>query len=816
LHAPVPENEADRLAALRGYDALDQAPEPSFDRLARLAALLFSTPIALITLLDADRQVFKSHYGTDLRETSRDESFCAHAIHASGVTVVCDATLDTRFADNPLVLGPPHIRFYAGAPLETQKGFRLGAICVIDSEPRQPPDPQRLAALRDLADSVVELLEFQCARRELEENRRLWRKTEQRATMALEAGQMGYWERDADSDLVTLSPALEEMLGIEHGEYDGTMDGWMKRIHPDDRALIPGHIEEARRTGQSYTFKYRALAADGTERWITTTGAYKADEAGKFAGAQGVSWDSTAFDVAARELKLSEELFRGLSASAPVGVFRFDADCNCTYANSKWAETLAMTEPELLGQGWLTRVHPGDRDALRASLQESLASHNSWTYEHRLLLPDASVRWVNARLAILRDDNGRVMAMTGTMDDITERQRTIQDLRAAKDAAEVANSAKDIFLANVSHELRTPLNGILGMNHLLLESGLTADQLEMAQIIQQSAQGLLTVVNEVLDLRAIETGQLSVEPMPFNLRKMIRQAIALFEADAREKGVKLLTHYPAQLAESYLGDESRIKQILIHYLSNAVKFAAVGKITVAAGEEANDGGPDVRLEVSDTGPGIELEAQARLFRPFSQVDDSRTRRTGGIGLGLAISKRLAELMGGCVGLSSAPGMGSTFWVQLPLKAASRPSDPDRPEACRAAAKAKKELGRVLLVEDDPVNQKAAALILRGLGWQTDIADNGLAAVNLFQKNDYAMVLMDCQMPEMDGYAATRQIRHWESLEGRPNVPILALTAHALIGDRERCLEAGMSDYLAKPFGLDELRRVLNHWAAVRA
>jgi PAS domain S-box-containing protein len=707
------------------------------------------------------------------------------------------------------VLGDPHIRFYAGAPLETSDGFRLGTLCVIDSKPRHAPNPHQIAALQDLASSTIELLEFHRAKIELAKNRKLWSRTERRATAALEAGRMGYWERDADSDLITFSPALEKMLGIKQNEYDGTIEGWFKHIHPDDHRMILQAIQEARRTCENCTIKYRLLTADATERWITTTGAYRKDRAGNFAGGQGVSWDSTAADVAARALTLSEELFRGLSETAPVGVFRSDVHSHITYANAKLAEIFAMTEQEMLGDGWLQRIHPDDRGALPNPVDETGAK-NSWEHECRLLLPDGTVRWINGRLAVLRDQGGQVVAKIGTVDDITQRRQTLHDLRSAKDAAEVANAAKDVFLANISHELRTPLNGILGMNNLLLESGLTSEQLEMAELVQASAHGLMTVVNDILDLRSLESGRLSFEPMAFNLRSTIKEVVALFEWDARQKGIKLVTCYPAQLPESYLGDESRIKQILTSYMSNALKFTAVGEINVTAQSEATEIGTGLLLAVSDSGSGIALEAQSRLFLPFSQIDDSSTRRSGGAGLGLAISKRLAEFMGGSVGVTSALGEGSTFWVRLPLERQSPLLATARlPESVPV-----KGSGRVLLVEDNPINQRVATGVLHKLGWEADIAENGLKACKLFQQNEYVAVLMDCQMPEMDGYAATRQIRQWESLEGRQSVPIIALTAHAMPGDRERCLQAGMDDYLAKPCGLEQLRNALNRWVAV--
>jgi PAS domain S-box-containing protein len=534
--------------------------------------------------------------------------------------------------------------------------------------------------LKDLAQQVVEVLDFQRTKRELaearqqlakqtrslNESRELWRKTEQKATMALEAGGMGYWERDAATERIHFSAALEAMIGLDHDTFDGSMEAWLRHVHPDDRTMIVNTIEKAKQSQENYSMKYRPLTSDGTERWITTTGTYKKDKKGHFAGAHGVSWDSTAADTAAREMKRQGELFRGLIASAPVGVFRADGAGKITYTNSRFQATFGMTEQEVLGEGWYERVHPDDKDALWQSLTAAMKTAGSWEYEHRLLMPDGSIRWVDARLVFLRDPNGAIVERIGTVDDVTQRRQAIEDLQDAKESAEVANRTKDMFLANVSHELRTPMNGILGMNDLLLDSGLNGEQLEMAQMVKESAYGLLTVVNDILDLNRIEAGKLSIEEAPFDVRSIVWQTAALFEGEAAKKGVKLQTHFALDLPEIVVGDAARIKQILVNYLSNAIKFTAAGHIEIDVKSVETDGLAELLMTVSDSGPGIELEAQKKLFQPFSQIDASSTRRNGGIGLGLAISRRLAELMGGSVGVSSMPGEGSVFWVRLPL------------------------------------------------------------------------------------------------------------------------------------------------------
>jgi PAS domain S-box-containing protein len=805
------DEEAERITELYRYEILDTPPDPTFDRVTQRAASLFAAPISLITFVDLQRQFFKSHYGLNISETPREYAFCSHAIQTSKVMVVCDATEDVRFSESPLVLGPPKIRFYAGASIETVAGFRVGTLCVIDTKPRATPDEQQLAALSYLAKHVGDLLELHRAKRELATSRRISHETEQRAALALDAGRMGYWERDAETDLIRFSPMLEKLLEINHEEYDGSVEGWLKHIHPDDHQTIFDGIEVARKTAQNYTFKYRVLTADGSERWITTTGTYKQDEAGNFAGAHGVSWDSTIAEVSARELKLSEALFRGLSESAPVGVFRSDDVERLIYVNAKAADIFSMSEQQMLGQGWSERIHPEDRQMLQAFLASDKGKDKYWEYEVRLLLPDDAVRWILVRSTTLLDAKGDFAGKTGTVEDITQRRQTLQYLQEAKEAAERANRTKDLFLANVSHELRTPLNGVLGISGQLVDTPLNAEQLEMVKLVEESGSALLRVVNDMLDLNRIEAGQMSIERAPFRLRKSIQQTVKFLEADAQKKGLTLVTHYAGGLPDTFYGDVSRIKQILTNYLSNAIKFSDRGEIDLTVQGEVVKEAVELLVSVSDHGPGIELAAQSKLFRSFSQLDDSSTRRSGGLGLGLAICKRLAELMGGSVGVSSSPGRGSTFWVRLRLEYAE-----DLPAAMGPPVNANGNgnVGRVLLVEDNVVNQRVALGVIRKLGWQADVAGDGAAAVDLCQRNDYAVVFMDCQMPQMDGYVATEHIRKWEASNGKPAVPIVALTAHAMTGDRERCLDAGMNDYLAKPFGLEELRTTLERWAKV--
>jgi PAS domain S-box-containing protein len=681
LRAALPPNEPDRLRAVRRYQYESAGTEAGLDRLAKVASRLLKASTSLVTLVDQDWQFVKGNHGLRIPALPRDISFCQHTILSEDPMVVCDATMDARFADNPLVTENPGIRFYAGVPLINPDGFHLGALCVLDFVPRPAPSPEDLSALQELAAEAVAQMEFRNAQRdlmtvrdaldnsarELAESRRQWKKTDQRATLAMQSGRMGLWEWDATTNLISFSPLLERMLEYKSDEYTGTFACWLEHIHPDYRDLVTKEVSKARQTEEVSSFKYRVNMRDGSERWITTTGRHQFEEDGSFIGAQGVSWDSTAEVRAERELRMSEERFRSVLAASPVGVFLADLQGNVTYVNARAEAIHEMPEQEILGRGWVRSVHPDDLERCLSGWTAASAEGKAWETEFRMLLPDGSVRWVLTRSEILFDQQGRPASGVGILDDITDRRRAIHELSAAKDAAEVANRAKDLFLSNMSHELRTPLNGVLGMTDLLLETPLTEEQREMTEVIRFSGQSLLSVVNDLLDLSRIEAGQFAVENIPFRLPDVVREAVGLMQSEAHKKNLSLVESPATDTGSRYIGDPNAIRQVLMNYLSNAVKFSETGAITVEA--KTVDRGADVvevLLSVRDRGLGISPEAQSKLFQPFAQVDGSSTRHHGGAGLGLVICKRLAELMGGSVGVSSSLSQGSTFWLRLTL------------------------------------------------------------------------------------------------------------------------------------------------------
>jgi signal transduction histidine kinase/AmiR/NasT family two-component response regulator len=397
----------------------------------------------------------------------------------------------------------------------------------------------------------------------------------------------------------------------------------------------------------------------------------------------------------------------------------------------------------------------------------------------------------------------RVRRQTATIRDQLHREA------ALKLAAEAASRAKSEFLAHMSHEVRTPLNGICGMTALLLDSPLNEEQRSYLGMVQQSADGLLAIINDILDLAKIEAGKLSLDSTRFPLRETVERAVALLAVDARRKGLAFECRVAAGAPDALEGDPVRLRQVLLNLVGNALKFTRAGFIRIEVAVESLEAAcVRLRFSVSDSGTGIPAERIAIIFDPFEQADSSISRSFGGTGLGLTICSRLAVLMGGRIWAESVPGAGSTFHFTAALQVAPAAAEPEAPAGTSSA---ESRTLRILVAEDNPINQKLVCKILEKRGHAVAVAQNGREALEAVQASAFDLVLMDVQMPEVDGIEATRGIRAWEQAAGRRTM-IAAMTAHAMIEDRERCLEAGMDSYVTKPLQMAQLAAVLRQAA----
>ena len=442
-------------------------------------------------------------------------------------------------------------------------------------------------------------------------------------------------------------------------------------------------------------------------------------------------------------------------------------------------------------------VHPDDREAYLAACQEALDSAASgWSAEYRFLPQRDSGPELEVleRAWIMRDAQGRATRVFGAITDVRQR-REAAVLRAQRDAALQMERLQGEFLANMSHEIRTPLSAVIGMADLLQSTPLDDEQREYARSIHASGEHLLSVINDILDLSKLNAGVYELEAEPFNVRDAVQTALGIVAGRAAQKGLRLEQAVAPEVPTWACGDAGRLRQILVNLLGNAVKFTERGGVRLRV--EAMEGGA-LRFEVADTGIGMTADQQTRLFRPFTQLHANLNRAHGGTGLGLTISKRFIELMGGGIRVESEPGRGTTFTFTIQAPAAEAPRAVSTPDVPLPRGL------RFLVAEDTPANQVVALRLLGRLGYAADLAEDGEKAVGAAREGGYDVILMDVQMPRVDGLEATRRIRALPL----PQPRIIAMTANALLGDRERCLEAGMDDYLAKPLLLRELRAAI--------
>jgi PAS domain S-box-containing protein len=944
-------DESGRLQALREYEILDTQPEAEFDAITFIASQICTVPIALINLVDEERVWFKSKIGLEDQEMLRNQSFCTEAIKQKELLVVENTEKDARFSSLPVVMHDPKYRFYAGAPLISPQGYVLGTICILDIKPRTMTEKQQ-TALKELSRLVVSQLEMRRLVRRLKttltEKERIEERvaeSERKLLTIVNTVSEGITLGDENGFFEVFNPRMVELTGYSLNEANDTPDF--------NRLLSPSEDEY-----QRMLIKQKELWIGDREKETEITIRTKSREKKILLMSSSlvkynirkmvlsVYRDITESKKAEQAIHASAKRFRIYFESNPIPAWVFDLEsCRFLEVNNAAIKHYGYSKEEFLAMHIMDLRSAEDAENLQEAL-ETIKTREFNTAHGKHCLKDGTVIDVHLSWHNLDYDNHDAVLVVAQ--DITESKRANKELREAKEAAEIANKAKSEFLANMSHEIRTPMNGIMGTISLLTDTQLTTEQHEYIETIRLSGDALLNVINDILDFSNIESKEVELEEHPFRIESCIEETFDLFAIQADQRNIDLVYWIDEKVPQMAVVDATRLRQILVNLVSNAIKFTEHGEIYVEVSKESQkDGKVELLFSVRDTGIGIPTDRIHKLFRPFSQIDSSPTRKYGGSGLGLAICARAVALLNGNIWVESKGAEGSTFsftinvseyitdsqeqnlcpplvnktkkvlviddnktcrqtienllmeWgfivrsaatveealsflkdhepfdvvvaEQTPLdysgmqfkedirKASGKPdiafiilalrtkrdqivrtnnealqvvlkpirhrmlydglavilkqltSVPILSPAVGVSSEKRSMLPPmdILIAEDNIINQKLIVRILKILGETVDIANNGLEALNAALKKKYDIVLMDIQMPEMDGYEATQRIRSSVSKENQPI--IIAMTANAMQGDREKCIEAGMNDYMSKPILIDEVKRVIIKW-----
>jgi PAS domain S-box-containing protein len=630
------------------------------------------------------------------------------------------------------------------------------------------------------------------------------------------------WVTGCEGEVQFINRAFQKFSGIQCEEAQAGR--WHLPVHPDDAPAYSAALDRAVRERTSFSAEARVRRADGAWRLLGSKAQPRLSPGGEYLGLVGLSADITERRQAEQALQISEEKFRQIAENIKEVFWMMNAaGTEILYVSPAYEQIWGRTCKSLYENpmDWLNAIHPDDREPAHATFIEQLKGE-SINSEYRIETADGEEKWICDRAFPIRDEAGELIRVAGIADEITERKRYEAELLQAREGADAANQAKSRFLANMSHEIRTPMNGVIGMNQLLLETDLNAEQRRFVEVALASGRTLLTLIDDILDMSKIEAGKITLENLEFSLRQTIDQVVQLLRVQADAKGLRIVARLSSGIPELLRGDAHRLRQVLTNLIVNAIKFTARGEVTLDAGlDSQSENAATICFTVTDTGIGIREDQIPALFSPFVQADVSTTRRYGGSGLGLAISKQLVEMMGGAIGVSSREGQGSTFrftanFGQVALdrrQSAPHSATLQQEKTAYPAADSAGDPGfpgrgaRILIAEDDSTNREVILAQLKKLGYEATAAVNGVEAVAAMERESFDLVLMDCQMPLMDGYEATHRIRH----SAHAQIPIVALTASAMLSDKEQCLSEGMDDYLSKPVELSLLAAVLAKW-----
>ncbi len=770
----IPDNESERLQSLESYRVLDTAPEPLFDDLTAIAALILDVPIALVSLVDADRQWFKSRYGLEAPETPRDVSFCGHVVAEDRALIVEDAFEDDRFHDNPLVTGDPRVRFYAGFPLRNPEGYVLGTLCAIDHEKRTLTDGQR-DALRRLAAQVVSQLEM---RRKLFLLRDYERLFDSANVMPAIVGFDGYFKR--------LNSTWTQLLGYSEDEL--LSRPFVEFIHEDD---IESTQQEAAKLGNAATetiaFSNRYRCADGSYKWLLWHATSNLEDQRIYAIAHDDTPRRNAQDrlrEALTEASDKEERLSAVVDTAVDAILTIDAGGTIETVNPAVEKLFGYSTSELVGENVRMLMPSPDRERHDQYLDNYMT-----TGERKII---GIGREVLARrkdgttfpveLAVSEMSIGEKRMFTGILRDVSERKKI--------------DRMKSEFVATVSHELRTPLTSIRGSLGLLAGGrmgSLGEEAREMVQIAVNNSERLVRLVNDILDVEKIESGRLEFRLQPIDLRCAVEEAIESNEGFATEQGVRMAIQgeFPTLQVSA---DSDRLAQVLTNLLSNAIKFSPAGAVVDVS---VIQDGRRARVTIRDRGPGIPEEFRGKIFQRFAQADSSDTRKNQGTGLGLSIAKAIIDRLSGKIGFENATGGGARFFFELPvLRGVADRIDPRPGEA------------RILVCEDEPDIALLLRKILNQAGYAIDVAADVSEARERIEHGAYSAITLDLRLAGEDGLSLLQELREAPATRDLPVIIVSAVaneTKRSVSG-----IAVAVRDWIQKP--IDEERLI----AAVRA
>ncbi|MGF1454722.1 MAG: PAS domain-containing protein [Alphaproteobacteria bacterium] len=640
--------------------------------------------------------------------------------------------------------------------------------------------------------------------------------SEDRYIRTVRGSGIGLWDWDISAERIHASAGLMTLLGYDAQDTMLEFSFFASHIHGDDRAGILAALESCLEGRGPLRSEFRMHRRNGQVFWVRATAEPRFGKRGRPESLSGSLLDITpekssqlALEASNAKLTHLVDSSAALLYTAPLpeddGIKGFEVSLSSVSGSVRHLLGYALDGLDAAPLALTDLIHPDDLPALDEALSD-LSKTDRVACEYRLRHQDGSYRWFHDDMRLVHDPVTRRREIIGCAVDFTSAKAAEKALIDARNEAETANRAKSDFLAMMSHEIRTPMNAILGMLDVLRRDDLEPRQIQHVTLAKDSAINLLNILNDILDFSKLDAGQMQVERIDFEPRRIIEGALSVLQPKAEEKGLVLESMIDPGIPPVVKGDPNRLRQILLNLVSNAVKFTETGSVQIIAiVKRASDQGIVVKFEVTDTGIGIAEDVAEKLFSRFVQADTSIKRRFGGTGLGLAISKQLCELMDGRIGVDSAPGDGSTFWFTLPFGASDMTEVVSAPPARTALADLSVRR-RILVAEDNPVNQTVIATILDQLGHDCTLAEDGRRAVEMLRQGDYDLVLMDIQMPGMDGLTATKVIRVMP--DPVCTVPIIALTANAMAGDREAYMAAGFTAYLSKPIEIDRLQAAI--------